>query len=266
MLLRIKGVGRSRFSPAFDGNRTTCLLVLELVRGQIPAPVRKLLRPLRSAYYGATDTRSRRESVFRGIFANNSWGGAQSSSGPGSDMEQTAVIRRELPALFERLNIRTLVDAPCGDLGWMKHVQHELSHYTGCDIVPELISSLQVSSPWPNSEFYVRDIVVDDLPTADAILCRDCLVHLNFQQIRSAVMNFKRSGYTYLITTTFTSRSNYDIPTGRWRPLNLQDAPFRFPDPIELLIEGCTQGNGAFSDKSLGVWRLDLIQTGRWLP
>lgn len=60
--------------------------------------------------------------TFTSIYRNNGWGSLESRSGAGSTLASTANIRRELPGLVERLNIRTLLDAPCGDFNWMKEV------------------------------------------------------------------------------------------------------------------------------------------------
>jgi hypothetical protein len=67
----------------------------------------------------------------------------------------------------------------------------------------------------------------------------------------------KRSGAPYLLTTTFTERVyNEDNLTGQWRMRNLQRSPFDFPEPLEILNEGCTQYDGQYADKSLALWRL----------
>jgi hypothetical protein len=42
--------------------------------------------------------------------------------------------------------------------------------------------------------------------------------------------------------------------------LNLISAPFQLPRPLALLNEGCTEGGGAYADKSLGVWSLAEIE------
>ena len=60
-------------------------------------------------------------------------------SGPGSDVNQTSLITKELFALFKDLNIRTMLDIPCGDFNWMKDVDLNSIDYTGADIVEELI-------------------------------------------------------------------------------------------------------------------------------
>jgi hypothetical protein len=89
----------------------------------------------------------------------------------------------------------------------------------------------------------------------DAIFCRDSLVHFSYEMIFEALENIKRSGAKYLMTTHFVDQNeNKDIITGGWRPLNLTMAPFNFPDPVEVINEKCTEMDGAFSDKSIGVW------------
>jgi hypothetical protein len=92
----------------------------------------------------------------------------------------------------------------------------------------------------------------------DLILCRDCLVHLPLADAVNAVDNLRRSGSQYLLTTTFVNRDdNRDIPAaGGWRPLNLRRPPFNFPDPLLVLDERCTAGDGKYADKSLGLWLL----------
>lgn len=219
--------------------------------------VKRRLHPIKSAYYGVASRGGRRERKFRSIFTTNAWGDADSVSGVGSNLDQTATIRRELPGLFERHGITRLVDAPCGDLHWFRRVPHELEEYIGCDIVPELVADLAAEPPVRNGRFQLVDIVTNPVPAADAILCRDCLVHLSYHQINSAVANFKRSGSRLLITTTFTDALNHDVATGGWRALNLQADPFNWPKPLELLVENCSEGGGAFADKSLGVWQLE---------
>jgi hypothetical protein len=65
-----------------------------------------------------------------------------------------------------------------------------------------------------------------------------------------------------LLTTTFTStRANHDIVTGDWRPIMLQQAPYGFPEPVALINEGCTEFDGRYPDKSLGLWRLADLPT-----
>ncbi len=222
---------------------------------------------------GVTKIPGVRQWVFRAYYDKNSWGDPESRSGSGSNFAQTETIRRELPGLFERLEINTLLDLPCGDGHWWACVEHSLDEYIGADVVPEMIAARNGTAR-PGERFEYLDAASDDLPQSDAILCRDLLVHFSYELAQETVANFRRAGATYLIATTFSGefptnsgghytahRKNEDIKTGRWRPLDLTAAPFNFPPPLELVNENCTEAGGQYGDKSLGVWRLADLAT-----
>jgi hypothetical protein len=196
---------------------------------------------------------------FRLIHATNLWGAETSASGVGSEQAATAAIRRRLPMLLAELGARSLLDAPCGDGQWMASVNLGEVRYVGADIVPTLIAGLTATST-PGRDYVVADLTCDPLPTCDLILCRDCLVHLSFANIGKAVANFKRSRATWLLATTFTEvMSNEDIEDGDWRALNFTRPPFGWPAPEALIDEECRELDGAYRDKSLGLWRLSLL-------
>lgn len=196
------------------------------------------------------------EAVFTRIFETNFWGGDKSISGPGSNLEQTTVIRNCFTSVLKKYNITTILDIPCGDFYWMSHVDLHGFHYIGADIVQQLIQRNRRFSS-KNVEFRHLNLICDSLPKVDLIFCRDLLVHLSFSDIFSALDNIFASGSDYLLTTTFVERSeNSDIETGGWRPINLERMPFNFPAPIEILSEQCSQHQGQYRDKSLGLWRL----------
>jgi hypothetical protein len=136
-----------------------------------------------------------------------------------------------------------------------------LRQYIGVDIVPTLIAELNETAR-NNEVFCLADIVSDSLPSADAILSRDALVHMPLKQAAAAIKNFRLSGATYLIATTFPGRSNTELPAGHWRPLDLSVAPFGLGTPIALINEKCTEGGGRYADKCLGVWKLKVSVAG----
>ena len=199
--------------------------------------------------------------VFAKVYRTNFWGSPDSCSGAGSDLIQTAEIRKRIPEVIAHLGARTMLDIPCGDFHWMKEVDLNVE-YIGADIVEELMRRNQESFSTPLRRFAVCDITRGPLPTVDLVLCRDLLVHLCYRDAFAALRNLRLSGSAYLLTTTFTERShNFDIPTtGKWRPLNLRLAPFNFGKPLLLVNEKCTEGDGAWSDKSLGLWRIADLQ------
>jgi SAM-dependent methyltransferase len=216
------------------------------------------VRKLRFAFL--SQTRWGRSRIFTRIHKTNFWGSSESASGIGSTLDQTAAIRSALPQLFYRLSIRVLLDAPCGDAKWIRHISNNLHQYIGVDVVPNLILGLNERAQ-DNEIFYLADIVSDPLPPADAILCRDALVHMPLKQAVATIQNFRLSEAQYLIATTFPGRSNTELPAGHWRPLNLSVAPFNLGTPIALINEKCTEGRGRYADKCLGVWPLQSSAT-----
>lgn len=199
------------------------------------------------------------EEIFTEFFHKNKWGTGDSISGSGSYLAQTAVVRNELRTLCRDFAVRTMLDIPCGDFHWMKHVALEGIDYTGADIVADLI---QQNKQYENPSIHFRKInlIEDELPKVDLVFCRDCLVHLSYENAFIALRNICDSGSTYLLTTTFTRRQhNQNIATGQWRMLNLEAAPFSFPSPLKIINEECSEGE-AYKDKSLGLWRVDEIE------
>lgn len=203
--------------------------------------------------------RGRMLDVFGRIHRENLWQSPETFSGLGSTLEWTAPFRDELQMTIRTLGARTLLDAPCGDLNWMRTVDLGPVRYVGADIVPELVMANR-RKYGAGRRFLCLDLTRDRLPRADVILCRDCLVHLSLAEIDAALRNFGRSGATWLITTTFVDRTaNTDIETGDWRPINLQLPPFDFPAPLQTIDERSTGLGGTQRDKRLGIWRLSDI-------
>lgn len=198
---------------------------------------------------------------FERIHDTNMWGADTSVSGLGSEDAATATLRGQLPKLMRKLSVSVLLDAPCGDASWIARADLGGIRYIGVDIVPALIEQLRASRTGAG-EYALADITSDPLPRADAILCRDCLVHLSFANIRRAVANFHLSGASWLITTTFPDwQENRDCEDGDWRALNLERPPFGWDPPQIVLTEECQEAGGGWADKSLGVWRIaDLPQ------
>ena len=203
--------------------------------------------------------------VFIDIYKANRWHDSESRSGTGSNLEQTETIRRELPALFRRYNVRTLLDIPCGDFAWMSQIDLAQVDYLGGDIVPDLIAQNTAKYGSPHVAFKVCDIITDRLPPADMLLVRDCFVHLSFSDARRAIVNVMQSHVRYLLSTTFPEVTrNRDIVTGEWRAINLNLAPYGFPPARELVDEKCTEPGRYARSKMLGLW--DVEELRKQLP
>ena len=202
--------------------------------------------------------------IFDAIYRTRAWEGAESPSGRGSTLAETAVIREVLPILATQFAVRTMLDIPCGDGYWMSQVGIELECYIGADIVEDLVSECRAR--WRHrteiSDFLRLDLIHDPLPRVDLVFCRDCLVHLSFADALQALDKIRTSGSRYLLTTTFPGRKNSDIATGEWHVIDLEAKPFRFPPPLLLFNEHCVDPP-RYSDKSMGLWRItDLPNFG----
>ncbi|MBE9174989.1 class I SAM-dependent methyltransferase [Synechocystis salina LEGE 06155] len=199
------------------------------------------------------------KAVFQRRMVDGVWWGSESLSGHGSDLKSTESLRKLLPNILSDFDVKSLLDAPCGDFLWMSTIDLKVDNYIGIDIVDEIIEMNQQKYIKEGFQFIALDIINDDLPKTDLILCRDCLVHLSFKQIKKAILNFKQSGSTYLLTTTYPNllKKNKDILTGEWRPLDLEKAPFYLPKPIMIVNENCVSD---LKEKSLALWRLADIE------
>lgn len=191
------------------------------------------------------------------MYQRHAWGG-DSVSGPGSTVARAADVRADVLRLLGDFHASSVVDAPCGDFTWTRTVLGERdTAYVGVDVVDHLVTANQERYGGVRRRFVRADLTRDPLPRADLVLCRDALVHFSFADIEGAIENFRRSGSTYLLATTFVGdRRNADIRTGGWRPLNMQAPPFDFPPPLALVDERCVHSGGVYRDKRLALWRL----------
>jgi SAM-dependent methyltransferase len=192
---------------------------------------------------------------FRRIFQTRGWGGP-SLSGGSSTLENTEILRQELPDLLRRHEVRSLLDIPCGDWYWMRQVALDGVEYVGADIVEELIELNRRAFAAPQRRFVVKDLCADELPRVDMILCRDCLIHLRLRLGMAAVAGIRRSGSKYLLMSTYPNcKKNRELPSGFWRPINLRLPPFSFPEPLELLTDSA-RADASRSERYLGLWRI----------
>ena len=194
-------------------------------------------------------------SVFGTIYNNRSWGEGESISGPGSSLHETRYLRHELPILLEEYKIKSILDLPCGDFNWMKEIDLSNYDYIGADIVPELIDFNKLRFPEVN--FMVMNLLEDDLPKVDLIICRDCLFHFPFNKIKEALANFKKSGSKYLLTTSHAWRTfpAKDIEFGDFRKINLQREPINLVRPVDFIIEA--NGEHMQQDRCMMLWRCE---------
>lgn len=205
----------------------------------------------------------RRSNIFNQIYTHNYWGSPETRSGTGSEVSRTREIQTWLPEILKRLGIKVLLDAGCGECNWIKKIDDlGLDLYIGLDIVNTIIEINQAQFGNEKCRFMCLDVVCDELPAVQAILCRDCLAHMSHNDIKSALRNFKRSGAKYLIATNYPriKRNTSDVGTGGYYPINLLAAPFNLPEPIMAFAELSAEPDARRAGKWLYVWCLDDVQ------
>jgi len=193
------------------------------------------------------------EQRFSTIYRNRLWGSDKTPSGAGSSIDYTANLRAKLPSLVAKYEIRTIFDAPCGDLNWMKLLLPVLNaNYFGGDIVKELIDGHRRVHASPTARFLHINLIEDEFPNADLMICRDCLFHLSYSHIKRVLENYVNADIAYLLTTShITAQPNTDITTGDFRLLNLIEKPYYFDScPLER-IDDWIEPSAA---RQLGLW------------
>jgi hypothetical protein len=155
--------------------------------------------------------------------------------GSGATVAATARIRKWLPAMAIRYNIRGIVNAGAGvtdwmgEIGWpttMQYVQH-------FDLVPRSPGVAKL------------DITKELLPGADAILCRFVLNHLDTARVMNALDLFKCSKAQYLIATQFDGHnSSFVKDFFKW------DLRHNLGNPLERCPDGTEP------ECSLALWKL----------
>lgn len=194
--------------------------------------------------------------IFLDIYNTNFWRDQESRSGTGSSIVKTRRLTDNLPELFKQFDIKSILDLPCGDYNWMRIVDLSDIEYTGADLVPEIVKDNRIK--YPEVNFIELDLIDGEIPYADLVLIRDCLVHFPNQLVFKSLYNICLSDCKYVLTTTFPEHVNTnDIEMGKWRALNLEADPFNLPKPLYIINEGLV---GDAYDKSMALWSVEDIK------
>ena len=194
--------------------------------------------------------------VFNAIYDAAYWGAEESKSGGGSELAATEQYRPQLIRAIRWLGIKTMFDAPCGDLNWMPDVLDQVSvKYVGGDIAQEAIHTARERRP--DLDIRLFDICADEFPEADLWHCRDTLFHLSFADIAKALNQASKANIEYAALTTHKAwmLRNLDIKTGGFRLLDLERPPLSFPRPRMYLRD---YSPGRFP-RFVGIWKMSDI-------
>lgn len=193
------------------------------------------------------------EKKFELIYKKNYWKSniSGSRSGRGSDIDATKNIRENLKKFLYEKKISSILDIPCGDFFWMSQIDLTNTSYHGADIVEEIIDFNNNKFSSKNIFFSKLNILNNELPYADLLLCRDCLVHLDTNEIFHALENIKHSKPKFFASTCFLDYSNNKSEhDDNWKPINLSKNPFNLRSPDFILDDS----NNNQHSKKLFIW------------
>jgi SAM-dependent methyltransferase len=182
------------------------------------------------------------QDVFENIYASGIWG---RGSGDGSAPNYARRYQEILQAILVDLKIQTVLDLGCGDWtnGFSQHVKWANIHYTGIEVVRNVVEKNQKAFGSPTIKFQQGDIVAGELPSADLILVKDVMQHWsNASVIRflPKLKNFKFALITNDLLAAQPRALNQDVPDGDFRPVDLMAPPFSVPGAEILLYSNAT--------------------------
>ena len=196
------------------------------------------------------------EKKFSKIYSTNFWGDNESFSGPGSNIKNTEDTIMNLTQIIKKYNVKSILDAPCGDFNWMQKVLIKFPYlkYYGMDIVSDVIKINNEKYSNSKIKFYKKDIIRNLFPEVDLVICRDFLIHLSNKDIKKFISNLKSSNFKYLLIHGFESNKkkiiNKNISTGDYREINIFRNPINFSNKFSLKLEDHKNQNKISNYKS----------------
>jgi len=201
------------------------------------------------------------QALFTEIYKKSEWGKSEISdqlfySGPGSHnlegvSSYVTAVAGFLNSFDRKLNA---VDLGCGDFAVGSKIRKYFNNYIACDIVEPLIEFNKEKYKDLYVDFFVLDIIKEELPSGDIVFLRQVLQHLSNEQIAQITLKLK-SKYKYVIITEHIPLSknfkpNKDKPHGPDIRLDIGSGvvitkpPFNFKVIINKILCQIKEGDG----------------------
>jgi SAM-dependent methyltransferase len=212
------------------------------VKKPVPLAV-GLVAALAISYFAidAVNRQSPLTHTFNRIYSEGTWGrdgAGKGTSGTGSTLEITREYRAYVEDFIKKHDVKSVVDAGCGDWGFSSAMNWGDASYLGVDIASDVIATVRKKHEKGKITFQVGDIT-EDLPPADLLISKDVLQHLSNELVHKFIQNnLKQGKYKWVILTNDRTgaRQNQDTQPGGHRPLDLAAPPFNVKGLVDLPI------------------------------
>lgn len=180
------------------------------------------------------------ERVFTHIYDHAVWGRNSEGigfSGGGSLLKNAQAYIDFLVPFMKEHRITSVVDVGCGDWEFSRFIDWSGIQYIGYDVVKSVIEKNIKRYGSPNTTFVHANMLTEELPPADLLLCKDVLQHLTNKDIGLFLPQFKK--YKYCLITNEVdpktlSSDNQDTQIGGAHKIDLRRPPFNVQGTIVL--------------------------------
>jgi hypothetical protein len=184
--------------------------------------------------------------------------------GPGSETEKViqAGTINFIDNIIKKYNINTINDCACGVFAhWACCLDLVNVKYVGYDI--NILPIERNRKEFPQHEFYELDIVNEDVPYADLVICRDILFHLPNDFVKSIINNIRKNTTKYFLATNHRwlqtnkelSQKELENEVG-FRFINLSIEPYNLNIPIEEHNEEVWRYYEGGNNRQISLWKL----------
>jgi SAM-dependent methyltransferase len=171
--------------------------------------------------------------AFEAIYRDATWGKnaeQKGNSGTGSTMHATVTYRAYLQQFLADNQIKSVVDAGCGDWEFSQSIDWSGIDYKGYDIVESVVAEDNKKYARPGVAFFVGNIVDDELPPADLLISKHVLQHLPDADVKKFLRQLPKYRHVLLINgvdaRTMSASHEKDIAPGGYRALDPTRPPF----------------------------------------
>jgi len=164
------------------------------------------------------------QQIFSDIYSKNSW---IKGSGWGSWPENAEPYVKHIQTFLREYDIRSVVDAGCGDWQFSHLIDWSGVDYKGFDVVTDVVSSNTSKYGNDTISFYELDISTKALPPADLILVKDVLMHWPPDIVQSFLRRLPECKYI-LVTGDWKPDwpFNQDTKIGGYQNIDLSKPPY----------------------------------------